>query len=215
VKFAPTKGPAVSLGSQSERFHQVDLTQEGGGIFQILWVNLPQKRVVPADRGKPMQVVASFRPRSPSLSSPDPLHMVLVRSFQHSLPGFRLSAVAMFLAEIPARIGHSETLDTAIAGIIHCHSCLCRGISPGNDLKQGDLYAKSLLKLQEALKHPIEGYSDNTLAACAILGQVEILGGGAQGNCPRFIAHAGGASKLIQMRGPHIQFHQPEDARAN
>ena len=61
------------------------------------------------------------------------------------------------------------------------------------------VYGKALLKLNDAIQDPEEGYSSDTLSATLLLSFYEIL------NCTRhhsWIKHAGGAGQLIRHRGP-------------
>ncbi|EXJ91994.1 hypothetical protein A1O3_00544 [Capronia epimyces CBS 606.96] len=71
------------------------------------------------------------------------------------------------------------------------------------------LYGKALKELQDALFTPKRMYSNHVLMACMFLGLYDILEGPAF-NSRGWIAHARGAARLIQLRGP--ERHQEWDA---
>lgn len=114
--------------------------------------------------------------------------------------GFRMPTVAGYMKNIPQMLGQSACFDDSIACLVNCHDLVIHGQRPADDLKQGNMYAKALISLQAALTDPVESYSDLTLGAVTILGNVEVFGGGS--SIPQHVSHAGGACKLIEMRGP-------------
>jgi hypothetical protein len=116
--------------------------------------------------------------------------------------GLRLPTIAPYAFEVPSRLGQSSALDDAIACLVNCHSSLRRRVPPCLDLKQENLYAKALLSLQTAVEDPVEGYSENTLAAVTILNTVELYGSVTHGSWSKAVEAAGGASKMIQILGP-------------
>ncbi|EXJ74681.1 uncharacterized protein A1O5_01375 [Cladophialophora psammophila CBS 110553] len=63
------------------------------------------------------------------------------------------------------------------------------------------LYGKALRELQLALFDPQRMYSDHVLMACMLLGLYEVFEGPAF-NSRSWMAHATGAARLIQLRGP-------------
>ncbi|KIX09705.1 uncharacterized protein Z518_00786 [Rhinocladiella mackenziei CBS 650.93] len=67
------------------------------------------------------------------------------------------------------------------------------------------LYGKALKELQLALFDPDRMHSDHVLMACMLLGLYEVFEGPAF-NSRSWMAHAQGAARLIQLRGP--QRHQ-------
>lgn len=71
------------------------------------------------------------------------------------------------------------------------------------------LYGKALKELQTALFDPSRMHSDQVLMACMLLGLYEVFEGPAF-NSRSWMAHATGAARLIQLRGPHR--HQNWDA---
>lgn len=71
------------------------------------------------------------------------------------------------------------------------------------------LYGKALKELQGALFDPKRMFSNQVLMACMLLGLYEVLEGPAF-NSESWIAHARGAARLIQLRGP--ERHQEWDA---
>lgn len=71
------------------------------------------------------------------------------------------------------------------------------------------LYGKALKELQLALYDPAKMRSDQTLMACMLLGLYEMLQEPST-TSPRWLAHAQGAARLIQLRGPAL--HRDWDA---
>ncbi|RVX66223.1 hypothetical protein B0A52_10150 [Exophiala mesophila] len=71
------------------------------------------------------------------------------------------------------------------------------------------LYGKALKELQLALYDPAKMRSDQTLMACMLLGLYEMLQEPSP-TSPRWLAHAQGAARLIQLRGPAL--HREWDA---
>ena len=71
------------------------------------------------------------------------------------------------------------------------------------------LYGKALKELQLALIDPKRMHSDHVLMACMLLGLYEVFEGPAF-NSKSWMAHATGAARLVQLRGP--QRHQHWDA---
>jgi len=62
-----------------------------------------------------------------------------------------------------------------------------------------DIYGKALLKLNKSLQDPVEGLSSDTLSATVLLSFYEFM------TCTEknsWVRHAGGAGKLIRLRGP-------------
>jgi len=138
--------------------------------------------------------------RRPSLSPIESLQLALLQSFGLTHLGLRLSVIADFMEDVPRMLGQSACFDDSIACLVNCHGLIIRGQRPAGDFQQCNVYAKALLSLQAALTDPVESYSDLTLGAVTILGNVELFGGGS--SIPQYIQHAGGACKLIEMRGP-------------
>lgn len=71
------------------------------------------------------------------------------------------------------------------------------------------LYGKALKELQLALFDPKRMHSDHVLMACLLLGLYEVFEGPAF-NSHSWEAHATGAARLVQLRGPRR--HQNRDA---
>ena len=71
------------------------------------------------------------------------------------------------------------------------------------------MYVKALKELQQAILDPKRMYSDHVLMACMLLGLYEVFEGPAF-NSRSWVAHAQGAARLIQLRGP--ERHQSWDA---
>lgn len=155
----------------------------------------------PAQEPNRRAIEGAYEPcRSPILTAPECLQLILLDTFSSTNVGYRLSCVADYMSSIPDRIGHSAALDAALTCLVQRRVALITDEGPNTFSKQGKLYAKALFSLQDALKDPLEAYSDNTLCAVVLLAQVEILGGGMPE--VNYVMHAGGAAKLIEMRGP-------------
>ncbi|KAK5290358.1 hypothetical protein LTR80_006671 [Exophiala xenobiotica] len=71
------------------------------------------------------------------------------------------------------------------------------------------IYGKALKELQEALFDPKRMYSDQILMACMLLGLYEVFEGPAF-QSRSWLAHASGAARLVELRGP--ERHQHWDA---
>ncbi|KAJ9602246.1 hypothetical protein H2200_013366 [Cladophialophora chaetospira] len=74
------------------------------------------------------------------------------------------------------------------------------------------LYGKALKELQVALFDPKRMHSDHVLMACLLLGLYEVFEGPAF-NSRSWMAHAAGAARLVELRGPkrhqHWEAHHP------
>lgn len=71
------------------------------------------------------------------------------------------------------------------------------------------LYGRALKELQLALYNPDRMHSNHVLMACMLLGLYEVFEGPAF-NSKSWMAHAQGAARLVQLRGPAL--HQEWDA---
>ncbi|KAL9096928.1 MAG: hypothetical protein Q9165_000892 [Trypethelium subeluteriae] len=104
-------------------------------------------------------------------------------------------------------MGESPALDAAAACLANAHSNTLRNQrSSGNQVADPVLYLEALQRLQEALAEPKTGMSIHTLAATTLLGIVETLGGLREDS--KYLSHAGGTTKLIEMRGPSNHFDE-------
>ncbi|MCJ1274626.1 hypothetical protein MMC21_002423 [Puttea exsequens] len=105
---------------------------------------------------------------------------------------------SIWLSEIAKLRTISPTLIWAIRAMSLSH--LGRQIQDRNLIQDSrTMYGKALLKLNKALQDPIEGVSSDTLSATVLLSFYEML------NCTErfsWVRHAGGAAKLMRLRGP-------------
>jgi hypothetical protein len=62
-------------------------------------------------------------------------------------------------------------------------------------------YVRGLRELQAALDNPSQVYTDETLAACLLLGMYELIEC-PDGNVKAYASHNDGCARLIQLRGP-------------
>jgi hypothetical protein len=214
VKFVDPKltGTLVHRSGRSQKNgfskHYVDmpilkyrLTQDGA-TFQTLRMSTTKRRASQYSKGA---LESSRISQSPTLSSCETLQLILLETFHSANPGLRLDIIAPWILDVPRRLPYSPTLEDATACLVQRRISLLGGnsCSPTRARDQASKYAKALLSLQTALSDPEESLSENTLCAVAILGHVELLGGGALGgNAASYITHAGGSVRLMQVRGP-------------
>lgn len=109
------------------------------------------------------------------------------------------SGHGIWLAQLASRTEVSSTLLHAIRAI--SLSFLGRQTGDENLIQNARLiYGKTLLKLNKALRDPIEGYASDTLGATVLLTFYEMI------NCTEqdsWVRHAGGGARLMQLRGAH------------
>ncbi|KAL5442148.1 hypothetical protein PMIN07_004024 [Paraphaeosphaeria minitans] len=210
VKFARPKGISPDAARESEcmiePLSRMSIVRSvptiEGGSFQTLRIG--RRRRVLGGVAKPDADASLPLSRPPQLSTVESLQMAMLQSFNLGQLGLRLSVMAGFIEDVPHMLGQSTAFDDSIACLVNCHGLTLRGQRPAADMSQGILYAKALLSLQAALTNSVESYPDLTLGAVTILGYVEIIGGGSR--IPQSVQHAGGACKLIEVRGPsHTQ----------
>ena len=105
---------------------------------------------------------------------------------------------SLWLAEVAGKPAHSPPLTWAVRAI--SISRLARQAGDDTMMETSRrLYGKALIKLNNALQDGEEGLSSDTLSATLLLSFYEIF------NCTdqdSWIRHAGGAGRLIQLRGP-------------
>ena len=136
------------------------------------------------------------------------LFLATVRSDSsvHVLPTF--SCHSIWLAQLAGRVEVSPTLLYAIRAM--SLSFLGRQAQDENLVQNSRLiYGRTLLKLNESLQDPKEGLASDTLSATVLLTFYEML------NCTEnnsWVRHAGGAARLIQVRG--VARHQTDFDRA-
>ena len=125
------------------------------------------------------------------------LFLATVRSDNsvHVLPAF--SCHSVWLAQLASRVEVSPTLLYAIRAM--SLSFLGRQARDENLVQNSRLiYGRTLLKLNKSLQDPEEGLASDTLSATVLLTFYEML------NCTEnnsWVRHAGGASRLMQVRG--------------
>ena len=116
-------------------------------------------------------------------------------------PTFRCHSI--WLREVAAREKPSSALVWATRAISIAH--LGRKSKDSQLIETSrSIYGKALLKLNEAIQDPEEGFSSDTLSATVLLSFYEIL------NCTHlysWVKHAGGAGQLIRQRGVHRHRH--------
>ena len=111
------------------------------------------------------------------------------------LPTF--SCHSIWLAKLAGRVEVSPTLLYAIRAM--CLSFLGHQTRDENLVQNSRLiYGRTLLKLNKAIQDPEEGLASDTLSATVLLTFYEMLN--CTENCS-WIRHAGGAARLMQVRG--------------
>ncbi|KAF2238936.1 hypothetical protein EV356DRAFT_516814 [Viridothelium virens] len=141
----------------------------------------------------------------PAHSARYELARALVATFEVPDTGYKLTSFGKYLRDIPRFMGESPALDAAAACLANAHSNMLRNQrSSGDQVADPVLYLEALQRLQEALMEPRTGMSIYTLAATTLLGIVETLGGLREDS--KYLSHAGGTTKLIEMRGPSNHF---------
>ena len=128
----------------------------------------------------------------------DQLLAQFIASVQQPFSPPTIRSHSLWLAEVARRPAHSNALNWAIRAISISH--LAR--KTGDDILMESshrIYGRALLKLNDALQDEKEAFSSDTLSATLLLSFYEIF------NCTdreSWIRHAGGAGRLIQLRGP-------------
>ena len=137
--------------------------------------------------------------KSPTPSPQQNLARALHEALETGGAGHQMAGFGAFIRDIPSRIGHNTALDTAVACLVNVHSTLVRQ-KDTNDIVNPQLYLRAVQTLQTNLGDHQKGLTSNTLCASVILGIVEALAGPRPGN--RYLAHVGGAGRLMEHRGP-------------
>ncbi|KAK1245978.1 hypothetical protein MKX07_005047 [Trichoderma sp. CBMAI-0711] len=118
-------------------------------------------------------------PKAPSLPRAEKLALALAASFKNPLYGYRLHHLGKYMTEIPRRLGHNPALDIAVECLLQSHTQLLEAIEFSQPSTQpSPEYMRALQTLQNVIADPVLGTSAET------------------------VSHAGGASKLILVRGP-------------
>ncbi|KAB5570190.1 hypothetical protein GE09DRAFT_698513 [Coniochaeta sp. 2T2.1] len=106
---------------------------------------------------------------------------------------------APWFKDVPERLGHKVTLDSAMAAFtLHL-----LGKAKQDDVLIGEsraIYGQALVTLQRTLNHPAEWKSSETLCATMILSLFELFAG--TKDASSWMKHAAGVSWLLQQRGP-------------
>ncbi|KAF2845433.1 hypothetical protein T440DRAFT_472659 [Plenodomus tracheiphilus IPT5] len=152
----------------------------------------------------------STHPEVPLLRQPCPsehqrLAHALIMAITTGSAGQRMSVFGSFIHEVPARIGHNPALDAAVIVLLNVHASLVHK-ETAQGIVSPILYLRAITALQTCLEHCQLGRSANTLCASVLLGLVEAYAGPRVGN--RYIAHVGGAGRLIELHGPR-KFSDP------
>ena len=122
----------------------------------------------------------------------------LIASTQQPFSAPIIRSHSLWLAEVAGKPAHSPPLTWAIRAI--SISRLARQAGDDTLMETSRrIYGKALIKLNNALQDGEDGLSSDTLSATLLLSFYEIF------NCTdrdSWVRHAGGAGRLIQLRGP-------------
>ncbi|KAF2640029.1 hypothetical protein P280DRAFT_490424 [Massarina eburnea CBS 473.64] len=211
--FEPRTNSEDSLGvvanSQNKKLTQLNERWSDNGAVAHKFKIIQRKqrklsRSLQSSKGtSPAQSPRSFLSRLPSLSRHQGLAQAFVEALGTGGAGHRLSVFGPFIRDIPGRIGYNTALDAAVGCLVDAHSTLVH-LNVPREIVNPELYLRAVQTLQNNLEDPQQGLSSNTLCATVLLGIVEALAGPRVGN--RYLAHVGGAGKLIELQGPeHCQ----------
>ncbi|ORY01062.1 hypothetical protein BCR34DRAFT_101531 [Clohesyomyces aquaticus] len=159
-------------------------------------------------RGGSRLGLISSLPQMTMLKQPSPSHQqklsrALINAFTTGAPGQSMSSFGPFIGKVPERIGHSRVLEAAVECIVNAHSSMIRG-RMATEIADPVLYGNAVSILAKSLDNQRERSSPDTLCATVLLSLVEAMAGPRSGN--NYLAHAGGAGKLIEAIGPkHCQ----------
>ncbi|KAH0489426.1 hypothetical protein TgHK011_009856 [Trichoderma gracile] len=140
-------------------------------------------------------------PKAPSLSRGEKLASALAASFKGPPYGYRLHHLGRYMTEIPRRLGHNAALDIAVECLLQSHTQLLEAIELSQPSSQpSPEYMRALQTLQNVIADPVLGTSAETVCATMLMAHYEMMA--PERRSHQYIAHAGGASKLIFVRGP-------------
>ncbi|PTB65735.1 hypothetical protein BBK36DRAFT_1120201 [Trichoderma citrinoviride] len=140
-------------------------------------------------------------PKAPSLSRGEKLASALAASFKAPPYGYRLHHLGRYMSEIPSRLGHNPALDIAVECLLQSHAQLLEAIQFSQPSTQpSPEYMRALQTLQNVIADPVLGTSAETVCATMLMAHYEMMA--PERRSHQYIAHAGGASKLIFVRGP-------------
>ncbi|KAL7957638.1 hypothetical protein V8C34DRAFT_314648 [Trichoderma compactum] len=140
-------------------------------------------------------------PNAPSLSRRERLASALVASFKNPPDGYRLHHLGRYMTEIPCRLGHNPALDVAVECLLQSHTQLLEANQYSQPSTQPSIeYMRALQTLQNVIADAVLGTSAETVCATMLMAYYEMIT--PERRPHQYIAHAGGASKLISVRGP-------------
>jgi hypothetical protein len=162
-------------------------------------------------------------PRAPSLSRGEKLASALTASFEIPPDGYRLHHLGRYMTEIPCRLGHNPALDIAVECLLQSQTQLLEANQFSQTSNQpSPEYMRALETLQNVIADPVLGNSAETVCATMLMAYYEVRRLSSlhffnpmlkfcshliqmmvpERRSHQYIAHAGGASKLIFVRGP-------------
>lgn len=161
--------------------------------------------------------------KTPSLSRGEKLASALTASFEIPPDGYRLHHLGRYMTEIPCRLGHNPVLDIAVECLLQSHTQLLEANQFSQPSNQPSAeYMRALQTLQNVIADPVLGTSAETVCATMLMAYYEVKQSSSlrffnpmlkffsnivqmmvpERRSHQYIAHAGGASKLIFVRGP-------------
>ncbi|CAH0045495.1 unnamed protein product [Clonostachys solani] len=141
--------------------------------------------------------------RSPRLSiwSPalqiSPVALELVDCLSSTSPGLSLHEIGGFITLVPARLGVSDALDTAVRCLCAAYTTFASPRPSSHSLH----YNRALSSLRKSLCDPAEALSAETLCASICLSWYETM---VDRRNSAWLAHSIASADLIQLRGPDV-----------
>uniref|UniRef100_A0A0B7KDJ5 Zn(2)-C6 fungal-type domain-containing protein n=1 Tax=Bionectria ochroleuca TaxID=29856 RepID=A0A0B7KDJ5_BIOOC len=126
-----------------------------------------------------------------------PVVLQLVDCLSSTSPGLSLHEIGSFISLVPARLGVSDALDTAVR-------CLCAAYTKFASPRPSPHalhYNKALSSLRKSLCDPAEALSAETLCASICLSWYETM---VDRRSSAWLAHSMASADLIQLRGPGV-----------
>lgn len=208
------------------KMNVISVKTKQGGLIQMF-------QLVRSRSAKPMSRKHSPAPLLParSLSVGGKLVAAFTRALDISSTGCQLQCRGPFLADVPARLCHNHALDAAVTFLLQGHTRLLHDtaknlallpkLPPENQALPSTEYMVALRTLQDVIEHPVMGSSSEMVCATMLMAYYEVSESilmyascsdfdqqmmVAEKRGSQYIAHAGAATKLILLRGPHRIF---------
>ncbi|KAF2108341.1 hypothetical protein BDV96DRAFT_504698 [Lophiotrema nucula] len=190
---------------KSKRLTQLnEKWSENGAVFQKFKISskgfdyFPKQSSSSPRRSPTSSTSPPTLTRQPTPSHCQELSRAMIDALCLGGVGHRMATFGPFIRDVPARVGYSAALDSAVACLVDAHSSMMHK-RRANEIVSPGLYLRAVQALQSSLYDRHEGMSSNTLCASVLLGIVEALAGPRTGN--QYLAHVGGAGRLMELQG--------------